>query len=402
MTGGLLQLSAIGKQDVLLTGKPQTNFFKTVYKRHVAFAIESIRQTTVGFLDFGQKFEIEISRKADLIYGMYFCFNLPALSIPAGSTYVGWTDAIGHAIIEYVDLEIGGNRIDRQYGLWMDIWDELTTSESHRDAKNSMIGKFDDPSLLQTNAATATEYFVPLPFWFNLKASSSLPLVALQFHAVKLIFKLRPFSQCVTFDGGTPPTAVRITSGAVHVDYVYLEDSVRAKFAQESHILLIEQVQFEEQINQQAVVSALKLKQTLTSNHPVKELVWVLIEQASLNNNDWFNFSRRADTTEQMVDAVLLLDGQERFEKRSEAYFRLVQPYQHHTHGIDKHIYVYSFGLTPEDIQPSGTMNFSRFDSVELQVTIRAGNPETNLNTFATNYNLLVIRNGMANVLFSS
>ena len=137
-------------------------------------------------------------------------------------------------------------------------------------------------------------------------------------------------------------------------------------------------------------------------NNPVSELVWVLVESLSLTNNDWFNYSKRSDTTNQITEAGILADGQDLVSFRTEDYFRLTLPIQYHTHGQSKHIYINSFALHPEDLNPSGSINFSRYDSVELQLRIKESNLETNLYVFAINYNLLVVKNGMAGLSWNA
>ena len=404
MTGGLLQLSAVGKQDIFLIGRPQFNWFKKVYRRYINFALEEIRQSTVGEINFGKRFHANISRSGDLVTGVALSFKLPALTIPAGSTYVGWTNNLAHALVKEAELEIGGNRIDKLYSVWMDIWDELTTTEDKRDGINRILGKFETASEVETNATEETDYYLPFPFWFYTEPALALPLLALQYHEVKVTIQLREFSEVVVFDGPTAPDAVNIISGGIFVQYVFLEDTERAKWAQNSHTYLITQVQQSDPQTIGAIGSSeSNYKTRLAFNHVVKELVWVLVETDSIDNNDYFNYSRRSDTSEQINKARILVDGDERLEIRDEKYFRLIQPIRFHTHTVDKHIYVYSFALNPEaDAQPAGGMNFSMFDSVELQLKMRASNPATNLYVYGTNFNVLIIKNGMASLAYTS
>lgn len=406
MTGGTLQLNGFGKQDVYLTGKPSINHFRYVYRQYVNFAIEQIRQTPVGEVNFGRKFSVYISRSADLLSNVSFVFKLPALSIAAGSTYTGWTNNLASTIVKQVELEIGNQVINRLYSVWLDIWDELTTDESHRDANNLRLGKFDDITATQTNATADNYYSITIPFYFNKHPELALPLLALKYSDVKVNIELREFQECVTYDGATAPTAVNMTYGIVYGEYVYLDPRILPEYLNApGFIYLIRQVNLNNnapQVIAATGTSVRNIKQQLAFNNPVSELVWVLVESLSLTNNDWFNYSKRSDTTNQITEAGILADGQDLVSFRTEDYFRLTLPIQYHTHGQSKHIYINSFALHPEDLNPSGSINFSRYDSVELQLRIKESNLETNLYVFAINYNLLVVKNGMAGLSWNA
>jgi hypothetical protein len=132
MTGGLMQLAAYGAQDLVLTGNPQITFFTAVYRRYTNFAIQNIKQYFNGNADFGQKFYCKIDTIGDLMYKTYLRINLPSLKPYAYTDDTGnqvkfyWVNSIGHAIIKNIEVEIGGVVVDRHYGLWLDIWGELT------------------------------------------------------------------------------------------------------------------------------------------------------------------------------------------------------------------------------------------------------------------------------------
>ena len=131
-----MQLVAYGAQDIYLTGNPQITFFKVVYRRYTNFAVEAIEQVFNGNPTFGQKVTATVSRNGDLINCVYLQVQFPALSVNsvqspnasprATAAYVAWTNSLGHALIRYVDIDIGGQRIDRHYGMWLELWDELT------------------------------------------------------------------------------------------------------------------------------------------------------------------------------------------------------------------------------------------------------------------------------------
>ena len=149
-----MQLVAYGAQDIYLTGNPQITFFKVVYRRHTNFSVESIEQVFNGVATFGQKVSAVVSRNGDLINHVYLQTQFPALStgsvfsgttltaaVAAGVT-VAWTNALGHALIRYVDIEVGGQRIDRHFGLWLELWDELTQTAEKQNGYNHMVKIF--------------------------------------------------------------------------------------------------------------------------------------------------------------------------------------------------------------------------------------------------------------------
>lgn len=460
-----MQLVAYGAQDIYLTANPQITFWKVVYRRHTNFAIESIEQVFNGEADFGKTVKSTISRNADLINQIYLEVELPALQTsylndPTGGTgdydQLVYTNAIGHALMKKVSVEIGGQEIDKQYGEWLEIWDELTQTSEKQAGFNQMIGKQQADIGLKNTANISKLLFIPLQFWFNRNPGLALPLIALQYHEVKICIDFRDKLECLVAlrndgeritsgNGGVPGagftlstegnSSVTFTYAQLWVDYVYLDTEERRRFAQESHEYLIDQLQM-------TGVESITLSENksdqyrMNFNHPVKELVWVF--QRSVNapqgggnvaTNDWFNFSTAdpGDTepvpyTGDIMDpsrqaCKILLNGHDRFATRSALYFRLVQPYQSHTRIPSKHIYVYSFGLRPEEHQPSGTCNFSRIDNAQLvyklsnntkvSPTHAAESPYGDvfstsatgtLTVYARNYNVLRIMSGMGGV----
>ena len=422
MGGGLMQLVAYGAQDIYLTGNPQITFFKVVYRRHTNFAVESIEQTFNGQADFGKRVTATISRNGDLIQQMYLELVMPDL----GASGELWTYGVGNALVKQAEIEIGGQLIDRQYGDWMNIWTELTMPAGKRAGYDNMVGNKLPTGTNQTgslNANVVQRLYVPLQFWFNRNPGLALPLIALQYHEVKLNLELRPSSELVNY------ATTAITSGLsckLYVDYVYLDTDERRRFAQVSHEYLIEQVQF---TGAESIAAAETTKNiTLNFNHPVKELVWVHVPTSNAtvgyaNGNRWFNYSGTtgaATDIDSFTSALLQLNGHDRFSVRYADYFRKVQNYEHHCRvprvGKDldtddarnQYIYTYSFALSPEEHQPSGTCNFSRIDNAVLQLKygsdtgFSAQSVAMNLNIYAVNYNVLRIMSGMGGLAYSN
>ena len=243
-----------------------------MYRRHTNFAIESIENTFNGTCDFGKRVTCQISRNGDLIHRMYLQTQVPALSGGAD-----WVDYVGLRLLKDVEIEIGGQRIDKHYPQWMYVWNQLSLPVGKRLGYDLMTG---EGSTLSANAAQTTLY-VPLEFWFCRNVGLSLPLIALQYHEVKINIDFESAANCLK----TGSTSSSLGTTSLWVDYIYLDTDERRRFAQLSHEYLIEQLQFTgvESITQ----SNPRIK--LNFNHPVKELVWAI--QPNSYGNDWTNFT---------------------------------------------------------------------------------------------------------------
>ena len=394
-----MQLVAYGAQDIYLTGNPQITFFKVVYRRHTNFSMESIEQTFNGTPDFGKKVTVTVSRNGDLITKCYVQSSLPALTASSGT--IAWTEEVGHFLIKSVEVEIGGQRIDRHYGTWLSVWSSLTTTKGHEDGYNSMIGNV---SSLTTQAASTSAYdlYIPLQFWFCRHTGLALPLIALQYHEVKFSIEFESASNLYVLDetiGSTISGTPSLGETSMFIDYIYLDTDERRRFAQISHEYLIEQLQF----TGDESLSGTNNKIKLSFNHPVKELIWVVQDDNRTGNN--YTDADDKSGANPTESAKLQLNGHDRFSTRKGRYFNEVQPYQHHENIPATGINVYSFALKPEEQQPSGSANMSRIDNATLQLTLTSnGNSGNNpiVKVYATNYNVLRIMSGMGGLAYSN
>ena len=273
--GGLMQLVAYGAQDVYLSTKPQITFFKAVYKRHTNFAVEAIEQTFNGSPDFGRRVTCPITRNGDLVTKMYLMCTLKSATEAFKWSY---SPNVGHQMIKNVELEVGGSRIDKQYGDWMNIWHELTRNPNHDAGYARMVGgrgAVDASGVELTDLAlTHGEYtlYVPLQFFCCRNNGLALPLISLQYHDVRVNFEFANVSDVTCYQGGSAPTAPGFKSCQLLVDFVFLDSEERKRFAQSSHEYLIEQVQF----TGEEAVSNTSVKARLNFNHPCKALFWVV------------------------------------------------------------------------------------------------------------------------------
>jgi len=466
-----MQLVAYGAQDIYLTGNPQITFFKVVYRRHTNFSMEAIEQTFNGSADFGKRVTCTVSRNGDLMHKVYLQVTVPQVSVDDTKSF-RWLNWLGHVLIKYAEVEIGGQRIDKHYGDWMHIWNELSQTAGHKMGYANMVGNV--PALTQVTTGVSSgsivpemDLYIPLEFWFCRNPGLALPLIALQYHEVKINIEFRAASDCCFTDGVTVPS---LEAASLYVDYIYLDTDERRRFAQVSHEYLIEQVQF----TGDESVSSVSNKIKLNFNHPCKELIWVVQKDEHVDTSatsgvygkQWFNYTDALDTTWEtgspldpygggltnakvkllplasdatgitanaptsgtfpsstgdvtgnylsfeygdtgfnpVFSAKLQLNGHDRFSERMGRYFNLVQPYQHHTNVPATGINVYSFGLKPEEHQPSGTCNMSRIDNATLQLTLTAAtvSSDAKVRVYATNYNVLRIMSGMGGLAYSN
>ena len=421
MAGGLMQLVAYGAQDVYLTGNPKVTFFQAVYKRHTNFAMENIEQTVNGTPADSGRVSVTIARNGDLVGDMYVELQS---NVAATNTKTAENSCwVAERAIASAELSIGGQRIDKHYQRWWRLYSELYLDES----KKANWGKM-------TTAKTGNTVYLPLIFFFNRNPGLYLPLIALQYHEVRIDFDLT--SNFTTYFDSTV--------FKVWANYVYLDTEERRRFAQKGHEYLIEQVQHTGSDTVTASGSAQNKR--LSYNHPVKELIWCFNDPDVASTQLW-NFTRETATSEIVLESnvsaisesncyvpitqatgapllsvgaagstkdfteeavgpltefKLVLNGQDRFKAQKGKYFNQVQAYNHHSGCPYPGVYSYSFALKPEEHQPTGTCNFSRIDNAQVAVTLPSGATSTTMNMFAVNYNVLRIQSGMGGLSFSS
>jgi len=437
MGGGLIQLIAVGEQDQFLTGNPQITFFKSVYKRHSNFAMEVKNQIFSGGVSFGSLNSCVILKDGDLISDIILNIKLGSLNKKTNNkvcvkdlnmkcpcnnccktTCFSWVNSIGHAIVEYVELEIGGYQIDKQYGEWFEIWSELTQNYEKRFAYNELIGKKEAAGFNINSFDDSLDLLIPMNFWFCKNIGLAIPCIAITNHDIKFNVKWRPFDQLWISNNKNAEPVMPSFEASLLVDFIYLDLQERKKFSSKNHIYLLEQVQsngdyFFNKSNKNPIIK-------LNFFHPVKEVVWAIQRADTLirstddddedftYGNDWFNFSNNKNfSSAGVIDifdtALLQFNGTDRMIPLPAKYFRLYQPYKYHTKCPNNFVYSYSFGLRPEEIQPSGTCNFSCFDNARLMLNMKNKEIKSDyiIKIYAINYNMLVITKGMVGLGFS-
>ena len=432
MGGGLLQLVAYGAQDAYLSGNPQITFWRGLFKRHTNFAMEPFRINMTGQAAWGVKHSAILGRHADLVSSAYIEVELQN----DGGTLVyqdkGRMSAFN--LIEYAELDIGGQVIDRQYGEFLFLWSQLAHNVDTR-ANMDLMCKTIDNNNAVCDSITGRPVrrnitYIPLMFFFCRNPGAALPLIALQYHEVKINILWNKVRQI--FTGGISTTGP--AQANLLIDYVYLDVEERRRMAQESHEYLIEQTQF----NEDKGLTSAQNRVDLTFNHPVKELIWVT--QYSWRRNCNIIPPAGSGVSPLTYDALLhdcslQLNGQDRVPSLPGTYYAAVQPYQHHSgRGLvdgeviqpnaassynpapasDQRrmaggVYMYSFAIKPEEHQPSGTCNFSRIDTATLVFSVDGAKKVSNedvfnadIRVYAINYNILRVMSGMGGLAYSN
>ena len=289
MSGGLMQLVAYGAQDIYLTGNPEITFFKVVYRRYTNFAVETIDLTFNGTADFGKQSNVLITRNGDLVTRMYLKIQLTKLQLQNFSTVdelqrqtylFAYVREIGNFIIDNIRFEIGGTQIDKHWGHWMYTWHDLTKDVNNEPAYRALVGDVDELTALRfpdSQGYVANEYvlFTPLIFWCNTNTGLALPLIALQYHEVRLWFEFSRFRDLIVYSNNL--TLGKLNNGngvfgnaSLLVDYVYIDTEERRRFAQIGHEYLINQLQY----TGVQTVTQNPLRITTQFNHPSKEFIW--------------------------------------------------------------------------------------------------------------------------------
>ena len=455
MAGGLMQLVAYGAQDVYLTGQPKVTFFQAVYKRHTNFAMENIQQTVNGTPSNSGRVSVTIARNGDLVGNMYVRLqptqlNYSNLTSTGANIDTNW---VAERAIAAVELTIGGQRIDKHYQTWFRLYAECFLGESDK----INYGKMCSSPAPTTDNTNVNSVYLPLLFFFNRNPGLFLPLIALQYHEVRLDFDLTAYF--TNYFGASAQVF------EVWANYVYLDTEERRRFAQKGHEYLIEQVQHTggDSITASGNPGAQTVR--LSFNHPVKELVWCYQNTTSTAYNSMWNFTGgyasnvnvtcapspifapgalphdigcpriysnafcfaaasqgtpggltsnvgwMEESTSNVTLAVevgplynfkLVLNGQDRFKEQTGKYFNQYQPFLYHTGTPYPGIYVYSFALQPEEHQPTGTCNFSRIDNAQVAINMKSGYVCPLQKMFAINYNILRIQSGMGGLAFSN
>jgi hypothetical protein len=490
---GLLILVSVGKENIYLSTQPEITFFKIAYKRHTNFSVEPIPQYFKTTPNFGSKCTVNIAKNADLLSSLFLYVELPNIQMENFTntnltSNFAWVKKIGLALISYVEIEIGGYIIDRHYGDWLNIWNEITRNKSTYKSYNNMIGNI--PELYNySQTKSSIILYIPLSFWFCLDTGLALPLISLihndirinvQFNDINNCYKISPshfitvsnniciyepgeyfyqnyqnnkiIGEFIYFDpinkylyynpikskfiippinnsssmynlvgynsnyimNIKPNTVIvenddyfkfnqpSLITSYILADYIYLDNFERNKFLNTQHEYIIPTIQT---ITDQIIYS-MNYGYKLPLINPVKLLIWRGILVSNIENNDFFNYTTTPQTTSEedlIIKNYLVINSINRMELDSIEYYTYIPRYQYSL-GNENGVYLYSFSLNPKDIQPSGSINFSKIDDAYLQIksnkVVNYQNP-ISFKCYAIQYNLFKVSNGIGGLIFN-
>jgi hypothetical protein len=291
--------------------------------------MEPFRVNLTGQAAWGTKHSAILGRHADLVSSAYIEVELRE-DTASSLVYADKGRLSAFNLIEYAELDIGGQIIDRQYGEFLFLWSQLAHPADVRSNMDLMA-----KTVLNNNGTCSNETgrpfrknitYIPLMFFFCRNPGAALPLIALQYHEVKINILWNKVRQ-IFVDGisSAGPAQANLL-----IDYVYLDVEERRRMAQESHEYLIEQTQF----NEDKGLTSAQNRVDLTFNHPVKELIWVTQYSWRRNCNIPAPLGRSVSplTYDALIhDCSLQLNGQDRVPSLPGTYYAAVQPFQHHS-----------------------------------------------------------------------
>jgi len=394
MAGGFAQIISTGLQDLYLTKNPTINLFQYKYFKYVNFATETVKQHLNDNVEFGQnKITVNILKNGHLLSKMYLNIKLPVLVLVDG-TYACWADTLGYAFFSQpIELVIGGVIVDRLYGTGLDMIDELT-SHVKKTGKDLMILKSDMYRSCLYNAKKIIDLMIPLDFWFTKDYSLALPLLAMTNQDISINFYFKNFDELVNYDGNQGPPLVSVIESFVYIEYIFLDEIILESFQKQKFTYVIEQIVYNGDEN---IPDNQSIFQTQISfKNPCKEILFACIDQDSINNNNYFNYSRFSDGEPLIKEVSLLLDGKHRFDNfLPEHIFRQYFPNNVHSVIPNKHMYTIPFCTTPESsVQPTGSINLSRFDNITLALNMNKNNNLCQIHIYGIMLNIVTIENG--------
>jgi hypothetical protein len=487
---GLLNLISIGKENDIISLEPEITFFKITYRRYANYSIEETPQYFKTTPDFGRRCTVNIGKNSDLMHMIYLYVELPTIQLENINNInknFAWVNKIGLALINYIEIEIGGIIIDRHYGDWLNIWNELTVKKGVRKSYDKMIGNITELSNFSNNKNTYKLY-IPFSFWFCFDTSLALPLISLyqadikihvEFNDIETCYKISPsyyisilnniciyeeseqiyqiynntkiIAEFIYFDKITqriyynpikgkfiipssdnyifipiigsksnyetyirPDSVVvknddyfrfnkpSIINSYLLVNYIYLDNYERNNFIKKDHEYLIQTI---ETLPEQSIYSVNSLYK-LPFYNSIKLIIWRCILQSNKLQNNQFEYTSYPYTeikNDLINKSLLVINSINRMELDSILYYSTHQYYQNKLSSIQDGIYIYSFSLNPLELQPSGSLNFSKVDDSYLQLNmnniINYQNPAY-IRGYAVQYNILKIKNGLGDLLF--
>lgn len=413
--GTLQQLASLGVQDSHLSISPETSFFKRTYKRVSNYAIETIDQTVTG-LGWGKGVTVIISRNGDLSTELWAMFNIQLAQLAddnSGADTVRWTNVLGHAMFTRISFEVGTNEIDSLSHDYMEIIHELQSDVNinvdelvlRSDSEAQLVEWTNNGNTLDLDGAAIVQLWVALPFWFTRARSQAMPVIALQYHDIRVKFSMRKKAELLVYSNSSNTTLSStydgsILDGCLAANFVFLDSMERRLFAANMHEYLVKNIQVSDYHTK--AVGSTKVEANVTFNHPVTCLYFYVQKKSHQTALDYFNYERTDGMGDDTITgATIKFNGSERERARGPLYYRVVQPALYFKRTPRKNLYCYSFAQHPMAWFPSGSCNFSRIDTTTLSFTFVSKDAngddfgEADVVIIADNWNVIRICAGM-------
>lgn len=420
--GTLQQLASKGVQDGHLSIAPETSFFKRTYKRVSNYAIECI-DNNIPSLAWGKGFTVQISRNGDLASEVWALVNINLCQLnddSSGADTVRWTNVLGHAMFTKIKFEIGNNEIDMLTYDYLEILHELT-SDVNIDVDELVLRSTSEAQLIEwtnngntidVDGNAVTQLWVKLPFWFTKARSQSLPVIALQYHDIRVKFDLRKKSELLVYSNASNTTLNstnngEIKDGSLAVNFVFLDSMERRLFASNAHEYLLKNIQVSDYHTKASGVT--KLAAQVVFNHPVTAFFWYVQKKSHQTALDYFNYERTDNVGDDTItSATIKFNGSEREKARGPLFYRVVQSALYWPRTPRKNIYTYCFAQHPTAWFPSGSCNLSRIDVTALDFTFTSTTAtgsafgESDVVIICDSFNVIRIQGGMAAKKFAN
>lgn len=393
--GAIAQLNYLGEEDNFLTRNPTKNFFGDINDHYQYHNFSSFKEEIPFNTNNSKILECVIEpSKGDYLRNMYLSFVLPPL-VPNSGTFACYTNTIGYAIFERIELKIGEKTFTKiSEELELDFYLESLNDIS--ESKNTLIGKYNDVNLLKNNATNESSFIVPLNFFFSKLTEKGIPIGLLKTQVVKVLVYLRDFTGYINYDGNVPPTNPGIKKINLLCEFSMLTDYQRSLLLKNQKnssmsIFISDSMYF-------TGSSALKLVTNFSG--PAYEMFILIRQKVALENNDYFNYSVYGTGKNLLNTLRISFDGKEILKETDEKILRLLNNYNKHV-VTPRYIYNVNFSEDPKNlIQPSGSFNLSKVTSQEYNFNFTGDYLLNDVIIICKKYNVVQISNYTFELLF--
>ena len=441
---GRVQLETSGPQDAFFTDDPEYTYFIKNFQKHSNFAPFFVDLDVEGEVEFGNTIRCTIPQdQGDLLKTVSLKFELSEIqqNLIGGVAGIGYVESIGHAIIEYAELIIGGEVVQRIPSDFLAIYSDNYVTQTKQNNLSKLIGK--QPKELSGTpvcnniisgylgfATQKQKFFVDIPFYFHNNPELAIPICAIDKQEIEIVIKLRKRDDCVFGHSSSTPadsdnvrylgdyvtTKGLIQNTKINIEMISLNEQEKEQFINTSKDYIITQIQESKQVIPQDpnIDSIVDVKHKLEFKNPVKELFFIIqrlrkvVDGHFVTNFDYDSQFQLYDgeyiNYEHLKSLELILDDNTILNEKTGNVINLraIQSGIHHSRTqLFRRYYSYSFALEPERWYPTGQKNFSMIKDQILKLKVIPDHTaQRELRVLAHSYNILRVENGIAKTLF--